>query len=153
MNCPNCNTPNADGEQFCAACGSELTGVVPNPTPAPAATAQPTPQSTPQTPSPIPSLPAVATLSFDGKDFPLHEGAKFLIARKDTTKCQPDLPIDADDVSSTPIEVSVTNGTVTVRDTGTSIGTRVVKYLNPNESAEVKPGDMIMLGNQLITIS
>jgi hypothetical protein len=100
-----------------------------------------------------PATPAVATLSYGDKDFPLHEGIKFLIAREGTDKCTPDLAIDADDVSSTPVEVTVNAGVITVRDTGTSIGTRVVKYLNPGESIEVKPGDMIMLGNQVITVS
>lgn len=148
MNCPNCSTTNADGEQFCAACGSELTGAVPAPptpgnaTPAPITTPAPTP----------PTTPAVATLSFGDKDFPLHEGAKFLIARSDTDKCTPDLGIDAEDVSSTPVEVSVTNGVITVRDTGTSVGTRVVKYLAPGEAMEVKPGGMIMLGNNIVTV-
>lgn len=148
MNCPNCDTPHPDGEQFCAACGSELAGAVPAP-----ATPDFTPTPTPAPPTPAPSTPAIATLSYGDKDFPLYEGGKFLIARKDSSKCTPDLGIDADDVSSTPVEVSVENGVITVRDTGTSIGTRIVKYLAPGEAMEVKPGEMIMLGNNVVIVS
>ena len=149
MMCTNCSTPNDDGEQFCIACGTELTGAVPTPTPAPQ------PASGIQAPPPppaAPTAPVIATLSIAGKDYPLTEGGKLVIARADTDKCAPDIPIAFDTVSSTPVEVTAQSGVITVRDTGTSTGMRVVKYVAPGGSMEVAPGDMIMLGDQVIAV-
>jgi len=89
---------------------------------------------------------------YGDQSFPLFEGSVFSIARKGTDKCQPTLAIDDDGVSSAAVEVSVTNGTIKVRDTGTSTGTRIVKHLDPGTDMDVKPGEMIMAGAAFITI-
>jgi len=157
MKCPNCNEDVNAGEQFCLACGTEMPAVAPTPAPAPAVAQTPAtppitaPQPVPPSPS-APSTPVVVTLSFGGKDFPLVEGDKLVIARADTDKCAPSIGIASDTVSSTPVEVTVVNGVVTVKDTGTSTGIRVVKYINPGASIDVAPGDMLMLGDQVVTI-
>lgn len=154
MMCTNCNTDNPAGEQFCSACGTGLSGATPSPAPAP----QPAPGVQAPTPAPPPVVPAapaapvVATLTVAGKDYPLPEGGKLVIARADTDKCKPDIGITADTVSSTPVEVTEAGGVITVRDTGTSTGIRVVVYVATGGSMEVKPGDMIMLGDQVIAV-
>lgn len=153
MMCTNCNTDNPAGEQFCSACGTELTGAVPTPALAPLPTAQAAvPPAIVTAPPPAPTTPVLVTLSVAGKDYPLSDGGKLLVAREGTDKCTPDIPIVADTVSSTPVEVTAVNGVVTVRDTGTSTGMRVVVYVAPGGSMEVKPGDMIMMGDQVITV-
>lgn len=153
MNCPNCNTNNPADEQFCSACGTELTGAAPSPAPAPQQTVQAAALPTiVAAPPPAPTTPVLVTLSVAGKDYPLSDGGKLVIARADTDKCTPDIGITADTVSSTPVEVTAQGGVVTVRDTGTSTGMRVVVYVAPGGSMEVKPGDMIMLGDQVIAI-
>ncbi len=139
MKCPNCNTDNADGDQFCVGCGTELAAAVPQAEPA-IVSAQPSNDAG----------AAIATLTYNGANIPLYEGSKIIIARNDTDRCKPDLPIAGG--SGTPVEVTVENGQVTVHDTGTSIGTRVVVYLKPGDSMAVKPGDMLMLGDQVVSV-
>lgn len=145
MMCPNCNTDNPAGEQFCSACGTELTGAT-------TATAQAAVPPAIVAAPPAPVAPVLVTLSVGGKDYPLSDGGKLVIARADTDKCTPDIGIAADTVSSTPVEVTAIGGKVTVRDTGTSTGMRVVKYVAPGGSFELAPGDMIMLGDQVIAV-
>ncbi|OGE82376.1 MAG: hypothetical protein A3B10_02775 [Candidatus Doudnabacteria bacterium RIFCSPLOWO2_01_FULL_44_21] len=140
MVCPNCSTPVPTGEQFCPGCGTELTSADPTNTP------------TPTTDASASSQPALATLTYGATNIPLREGSKVIIAREGTDKCTPDLAINSDGVSSTPVEVSVENGVITVRDTGTSVGIRVVKYIKPGGSMTVEPGDMVMLGNEIIAV-
>lgn len=147
MNCPNCQTPNAPGDQFCIACGNELAGAAPSPATSDTSAVQPATNT-----APVSTGPAIATLTHGGTNIPLYEGSKVVIARKDTDKCTPDLAIDSDKVSGTPVEVTVENGEVKVRDTGTSVGTRVVVYLKPGDSMPLKPGDMLMLGDQVVSV-
>lgn len=150
MKCPNCSTDNAAGDQYCVACGNQLTGAVPQAaTPVIIATThQPDPNAA--TVTPVNAGPAIATLTYAGKNIPLYEGSKVIIAREDSDKCKPDLPISGG--SGTPVEVTVENGQVMICDTGTSIGTRVVVYLPPGGKMPGKPGDMLMLGDQVISI-
>lgn len=143
MKCDNCGLDNPADQQFCAACGSELA----------TATEAALDSQADQPEGHTPSEPAVATLSWGDLHFPLHEGSKFSIAREGTDKCQPDLGIPSDAVSSTPVEVTVENGVVTVRDTGTSQGIRVVKYIPPGQSMTLEPGDMVMLGDVVFIIT
>jgi hypothetical protein len=151
MNCPNCSTPNADGEQFCAACGTELANAVPQPPSVPSAA---TTSQSPTAPPPPPASPAIITVGHVGKDFPLFEGSKFLIARNDTTKCKPDLPLDGDGVSSSPVEIAVTSGKTTVTNNG-SVAIQVAILLDAGQSLDVKPGDMLVMGGggHIITLT
>lgn len=158
--CPNCQAENDADELFCGGCGLPLQSEEGQPSDASgeaseAAIAATPPEEPPATaPPPAPIEPPVATLSFGGKDFPLAKGARFLIAREGSEKCQPDLAIDSDQVSSTPITVEVDeNGTIKVRDGGSSSGIRVVKHLKPGKSMKIKPGETIMLGNNFINVS
>ena len=138
MKCANCGTDNATGDQFCIGCGNELTDAMPQP-----AAPQPDPNADTTT-------PAIATITYEGKNIPLYEGSKMIVAREDSDLCKPDLPIKGG--SGTPVEITVDNGVITVHDTGTSIGTRVVVYLKPGDSMAVKPGDMLMLGQDVLSI-
>ena len=151
MNCPNCNTANPDGEQFCMACGSELAGAVPQPPSAP-----PDQTATPAPPPLPPAGPAVITVSCGDdekkQEFPLLDGAKFLIARSNTTKCKPDLPLDGDAVSSSPVEITVTGGKTTVTNNG-SVAIQVAVLLDSGQSLDVKPGDMLIVGGHIITLT
>ncbi len=151
MICPNCQTTNADGEQFCGACGFELPGAVPSPDTDSVADASAAPDATLDLT--LQNAVAVATLSYGSQNLPLSEGSRVLIAREGTDKCTPDMAIASDGVSSTPVEVTVENGVIKVRDTGSSSGMRVVKYFAPGEETEIKPGEMIMLGDNLIMVS
>ena len=147
MKCPQCQSDVPAGEQFCLACGTEMTNVTPvdaNNT-ATAAT-----QVSTQTGDALSATSALATLTYDGKNIPLNEGSRVIIAREDTDRCKPDLPIKGG--SGTPVEVTVENGQIMVHDTGTSIGTRVVVYLKPGDSMPLKPGDMLMLGDQVVSV-
>jgi len=147
MKCPSCGTENTD--PFCTGCGADLTQIQQEPAGAVASGSGPVPGTAIATAT----LPVV-TLSFGGRDFPLARGEKILIARKGSDKCTPGIEIESDKVSSTPIEVSVDdNDQITIRDTGTSQGIRVVKFLQPGESIEAKPGEMIMAGNEIITLT
>ncbi len=158
MTCPNCSTENAAGEQFCAACGTELvnepsTLVSADPqtgTVAPADVAEPSLSAG----LPAPKSNALVFLSIGSKEFGLGDNSVLVIAREGSTKCVPDIPINSENVSSTPVEVRAKNGIVTVHDMGTSVGFRVIKYLQPGEQIEVKVGDMLMFGpEEIVTIS
>ena len=143
MKCANCGHENPTGEMFCEDCGEELKAdAVQVPT------ATPTPQATPTA-----TCKKVATLKIAGTEIDLMEGGKLTVARKDTDKCNPDVGLDDATVSSMPIEiVGNADGTITVEDTGTSTGFRIVKLFKPGEKANVQIGDMIMVGKQLIMI-
>lgn len=151
MKCKNCGTDNAQGEQFCAGCGNPLDNANADLATTPVAGAIDA-SVLPVEPPPQHQGPVITTLMYGDQGFPLFEGSVFNIARKGTDKCQPNLAIDHDGVSNAAIEVSVTNGTIKVRDTGTSKGTHIVKHLDPGTDMDVKPGEMIMVGPAFITI-
>ena len=106
MQCPNCSSEVPAGELFCGACGTDVSTAVPNPGTASLAAPAVASPTLVAVPSPTPAGPVLLTLSFDGKDFPVSEGGKVVIAREDSDKCTPDLGIAANTVSSTPVEVT-----------------------------------------------
>jgi hypothetical protein len=146
--CTNCKTELPDDEKYCPVCGQDQSEAAPQ-----ATSGTGTGTSLGDVVTSIPAGPVIATVSFGGSSFPLIEGQRLTIARKDSDRCTPDLGIDADGVSATPIEVRVENGKVVVRDTGTTHGIRVVKDLKPNNEMEVMPGEMLMLGKAGVVIS
>jgi hypothetical protein len=148
MICGNCSSPVADGEQFCGSCGTEVTNAVPA-APVQAAPVAPTPEPVA---APALSTTVVATLSYNNSDYPLNEGGKLVIGRQGSAKCSPDIGDSTDAFSSTAVVVKAEGGKVTVHDTGTSLGFRVVKYVHPGESLELNPGDMLMFGTELVTV-
>lgn len=158
MKCQKCGFENPQGEIYCQFCGEELELAQPAPSPSPTVQ-QPTPAPTAPTDvaaaldATVPAGKKIATLRVDTEEYDLREDQELLVARQDTDKCQPDIALDDATVSSVPIRlVGNSDGTITVEDTGTSTGFRIVKLYKPGEKAELQIGDMLMIGKKLITV-
>src|SRR3989338_10856583 len=103
MNCPNCQSDVKPGEKFCLACCTELPNADPN-----AVTAASTPatdNTAPASSTPPPGGNLLLALNFDNQEFPVYDNGSVIIARSDTDKCQPNIAIASDRVSSAPVEV------------------------------------------------
>lgn len=153
MKCPNCGSDNPPNEPFCLGCGTDLASVQPAATPANGATAGDSGTTSPiEATTPVAAGPLVLALRFNGQEFPLLDGGTLVIARTDTDKCTPNIAIDSDRVSSAPVEVKAENGKATVSVDARGVTIRVTKLVKPGESIELQPGEMMMLGDQVITV-
>lgn len=143
-----CGHENPQGELFCESCGEELKISSP---------AKQAADQLLQAVAPKTNGKKIATLVVHKTDeeFDLLEGETLLIARADTDKCVPDIPIeDASanpSVSSTPIEVSA-NGDEIIIKTEASSGFRLIQFVEPGMKIKAKIGDMLQLGPHLIRI-
>ncbi len=68
------------------------------------------------------------------------------MARTDSDQ-NPDIKLDSDTVSGTPLELTVVGGKLQVKYGGTEAKDySVVKAVNPGQTLEAEPGEMIMFG-------
>ena len=153
-----CGHENPQGELFCEACGEELKAETkqqeakPKVSPAKQAADQLL-----QAVAPKKNGKKIATLVLHKTDeeFDLYEGQTLLIARADTDKCTPDIPIEDTSanpsVSSTPVEVSADSDGITIK-TEASAGFRLIQFVEPGVEIKAKIGDILQLGAHLIRI-
>ncbi len=140
--CTSCQQQNADTEDFCLGCGTELK----------AATLT---SATVLVPAPPlqPGKVADRTLTIGDQSWPLYEGVAVRVARTDSDQ-SPDIKLDSDKVSATPLILTVVNGKLQVHYEGTDEKDySVVKALKPGQTMEAEPGEMIMFGGPVGVIT
>jgi len=136
--CPSCKNQNADTEDFCLGCGTDISGVGASASAAPTVVVPAT--------SPQPGKIAVRTLAIGDQSWPLYEGIPVRVARADSDQ-NPDIMLDNDKVSATPLILTVVNGKLQVTYEGTEEKDySVLKSLKPGQTMEVELGEMIMFG-------
>lgn len=130
--CTQCSANNAPDDDFCLGCGAAKSAN---------ATAAPAPASTL-----TPAGPAIRTLVFGGNNIPLAPGT-FTIAWSGANP-KPDLGLDSDKVSSTPLVLTVApDGKVTAAYASTEEKSwSVIKNLKPKQPMEIVPGETIIAG-------
>ena len=145
MKCANCSEDNPAGEEFCKGCGVRL----------PEANGQGQTDQTALSPTTTTaSGPVRMTFNVGDIEYQLRDGQLLRFVRKGSDKKQDgDIELDDDTVSGSPVEIRVEGDKVIVRDTGSSGGFQKTITVNPNQEAEVEPGDMLMLGSVVIATS
>lgn len=140
--CSSCQQQNADTEDFCLGCGTDISNIaVTTGAPALAPTATAAPATVPQS-----GKVAARTLTIGDRSWPLYEGETVRVARADSDQ-NPDIKLDSDKVSATPLELTVVNDKLQVTYGGTEAKDySVVKAVKPGETLEAEPGEMIMFG-------
>ena len=145
--CANCGQQNAATEDYCLGCGTELPKVVTG------ADAQLLSTTLVVAPQPQPTKVAARTLTIGDQSWPLYEGIPVRVARSDSDQ-NPDIKLDTDKVSATPLILTVVNGKLQVRYEGTEAKDySVVKSLQPGQTMEAEPGEMIMFGGPVGVIT
>ncbi len=171
--CPNCSKQNDVTKMFCGGCGEDISDVQPtgSATTAPAVTttpnstpaAAPDPTVTTPTPAPTPlsTADAICMLTWENGDsdnpetrtVPLATGGTITIGREGTGT--PDLAIPSTGVPRKFIEVSdLGDGTLSVKDTGSSLGFMIAKKVKPGESGKIvlADGEYIICGDAFIFV-